>query len=197
MTGQRRQTGTRERIQDVALDLFIEQGYEKTSLREIAESLGVTKAALYYHFKTKEDIAGSLLDQHYAELDALITWGERQPPGGRTRWEFLNRYIDVAQSSELQKVMRFLQLNQTAVRQLELGTRFQERIERMMEIVTDPNAPFADQLRGRMALLGVHVSFFAGQALHATEEERAQASRDIALSLLPSGDGQDSCSHSR
>ncbi|MFF5422204.1 TetR/AcrR family transcriptional regulator [Streptomyces misionensis] len=47
---------TRQRIQDVALELFAEQGYEKTSLREIAEHLDVTKAALYYHFKTKEDI---------------------------------------------------------------------------------------------------------------------------------------------
>ena len=47
---------TRERILDVALDLFIEQGYDKTSLREIAEPLGVTKAALYYHFAAKEDI---------------------------------------------------------------------------------------------------------------------------------------------
>src|SRR5262249_12854805 len=41
--------GTRERIQAIALELFAEQGYEKTSLREIAERLGVTKAALYYH----------------------------------------------------------------------------------------------------------------------------------------------------
>src|SRR5215469_16465337 len=48
--------GTRERIQAIALELFAEQGYEKTSLREIAERLGVTKAALYYHFKSKEDI---------------------------------------------------------------------------------------------------------------------------------------------
>lgn len=46
----------RERILDVALELFNEQGYEKTSLREIAERLGVTKAALYYHFERKEDI---------------------------------------------------------------------------------------------------------------------------------------------
>ena len=53
--------GTRGRIQAVALDLFAEQGYDKTSLREIAERLGVTKAALYYHFKSKEDIVRSLL----------------------------------------------------------------------------------------------------------------------------------------
>ena len=39
-------TDTRSRVQKVALELFAEQGYEKTSLREIAERLGVTKAAL-------------------------------------------------------------------------------------------------------------------------------------------------------
>jgi len=52
---------TRERILDVALELFTEQGYEKTSLRDIAEQLGITKAALYYHFERKQDI---LLELH-------------------------------------------------------------------------------------------------------------------------------------
>jgi AcrR family transcriptional regulator len=47
---------TRERILDVALDLFIEQGYDKTTLRQIAEPLGFTQAAIYYHFAAKEDI---------------------------------------------------------------------------------------------------------------------------------------------
>ena len=50
-----RRGDTRVRIQQVALELFAEQGYERTSLREIAERLGVTKAALYYHFKSKEE----------------------------------------------------------------------------------------------------------------------------------------------
>ena len=50
----RARSDTRARIQQVALELFAEQGYDKTSLREIAERLDVTKAALYYHFKSKE-----------------------------------------------------------------------------------------------------------------------------------------------
>lgn len=50
----------RERILDVALDLFIANGYDGTSLREIAEQLGVTKAALYYHFESKDDILMAL-----------------------------------------------------------------------------------------------------------------------------------------
>src|ERR1700677_4503337 len=58
---------TRERILDVALDLFNDQGYDKTSLREIAERLGFTKAALYYHFERKEDI----LLQLHLRLHAL------------------------------------------------------------------------------------------------------------------------------
>jgi AcrR family transcriptional regulator len=51
---------TRERILNVALDLFIEKGFDKTSLREIAEQLGFTKAALYYHFASKNDILMAL-----------------------------------------------------------------------------------------------------------------------------------------
>ncbi|MCW2946577.1 MAG: putative transcriptional regulator, TetR family, partial [Actinoallomurus sp.] len=46
-----RRSDTREKIQAVALELFAEHGYDKTSLREIAERLDVTKAALYYHFR--------------------------------------------------------------------------------------------------------------------------------------------------
>lgn len=53
---------TRDTIMDVATDLFIERGYEGTSLREIAERVGVTKAALYYHFSSKEDLVRALLE---------------------------------------------------------------------------------------------------------------------------------------
>ena len=85
---------TRDRILQVALDLFIEQGYDKTSLREIAERVGVTKAALYYHFASKEEIfltlmqpvfelqqqAMALVNEHptveewSAGLTALVAW---------------------------------------------------------------------------------------------------------------------------
>src|SRR5215831_16738306 len=51
-----REAPTRERILDVALDLFVRQGYAETSLREIAAELGFSKAALYYHYESKQDI---------------------------------------------------------------------------------------------------------------------------------------------
>ena len=69
---------TRERILDVALDLFTEQGFDGTSLRQIAEQLGVTKAALYYHFTSKDDILLALhMRLHEAGREALDADGGR------------------------------------------------------------------------------------------------------------------------
>jgi len=91
-TKQRRRGDTRQRILDVALELFAEQGYEKTSLREIAERLGVTKAALYYHFKTKEEILVSLFESLTRPMEELIEWGRRQPHTLETKQEIVRRY---------------------------------------------------------------------------------------------------------
>src|SRR5215471_7421560 len=88
-------TDTRSRVQKVALELFAEQGYEKTSLREIAERLGVTKAALYYHFKSKEDIVHSFTDDYFTEIDALLDWAKGQPHSDETRLAILDRYVRI------------------------------------------------------------------------------------------------------
>jgi len=63
---------TRERILTVANELFIEQGYEGTSLREIADRLDITKAALYYHFRSKDEILTTLLKPFFELLDDLL-----------------------------------------------------------------------------------------------------------------------------
>src|ERR1700678_976619 len=99
-------TDTRSRVQKVALELFAEYGYEKTSLREIAERLGVTKAALYYHFKSKEDIVHSFTDDYFAEFDALVEWAKTQPRGEATRRAVLDQYVGIVLASH--EVFRFL-----------------------------------------------------------------------------------------
>ena len=74
---------TRERILDVALDLFIEQGYDKTTLRQIAEPLGFTQAAIYYHFAAKEDILVALhLRLHALGRPAFEQLAEEAGPSG-------------------------------------------------------------------------------------------------------------------
>src|SRR5215468_12445924 len=87
--GHERGRDTRARLLGLALQLFAEQGYEQTSLREIAERLGVTKAALYYYFKSKEDIVRSLVEDYVADLDELIAWGKAQPRTAAVRAEII------------------------------------------------------------------------------------------------------------
>ena len=52
---------TKQKILDVALDLFSRKGYEGTNLQEIADSVGIVKSALYRHFKSKEELWNCLL----------------------------------------------------------------------------------------------------------------------------------------
>jgi AcrR family transcriptional regulator len=72
-------TSTRERIIEVAIELFARQGYGGTSLRHIAEQLNITKAAVYHHFHTKDDIArvvvSRALDVQEAVADRLAVAG--------------------------------------------------------------------------------------------------------------------------
>lgn len=72
---------TRERILDVAQELFTQHGYDKTSLRDIADRLGITKAALYYYFERKDDILLELHLRLHAMGTTLLDELEAAPDG--------------------------------------------------------------------------------------------------------------------
>ena len=160
-------TDTRSRAQKVALELFAEQGYEKTSLREIAERLGVTKAALYYHFRSKEDIVHSLTDDYFAEIDDLLDWAKGQPRTEETRLAILDRYVGIVLAGG--EVFRFLEQNRAAVQTMEAGkerfVRFRGRLDALVDVLAGPGAPLRDRVRATTAVLaaGTACMFFAQQ----------------------------------
>ena len=57
----RPRSDTRERIQEVARELFLQQGVQRTSLQDIADRLGISKPALYYHFTSREELVRSIV----------------------------------------------------------------------------------------------------------------------------------------
>src|SRR4051812_29256005 len=91
-TGDSRRTDTRARILTAALGLFAERGYANTSLREIAEDLGVTKAALYFHYKTKEDIVSGILRDYMGGIHGLLDEYETQEPSPAGREKVLRDF---------------------------------------------------------------------------------------------------------
>ncbi|MCZ2121441.1 MAG: TetR/AcrR family transcriptional regulator [Anaerolineales bacterium] len=64
--------GLAEQILKIAKHLFINKGYYGLAMREISDELGVSKAALYYHFKDKEQLFLAILQAHLDEMEAGI-----------------------------------------------------------------------------------------------------------------------------
>lgn len=176
--------GTRERIKAVALELFTEQGYEKTSLREIAERLDVTKAALYYHFKSKDEIVTSFVEDRLELIDELIAWAEAQPATLETRRALIARYADAMFASEKPSVMRFFEQNQTVLKSLSAGQQMRGRMMKLAEALFRGDDSPAAQLRAALSLFAVHSSWFAVRTPHISDEERRRIALEVADELL-------------
>jgi AcrR family transcriptional regulator len=81
---------TRQRILDLALELFTERGFAGTSVADLAGRLGTSKAALYHHFRSKNEILAALLDAPTRRFDELVT----QAPE-LTAEQLLGRVVDL------------------------------------------------------------------------------------------------------
>ena len=180
---------TRARIQAVAVELFSEHGYEGTSLREIAERLGVTKAALYYHFKSKEDIIRSLVDDYFGQVDALVDWARQQPRTPAVRAEILRRYLDMMAGSY--QVYRMLHHNQAALASLNSGKDasklFKARMNAIVDVLTEPGAALPDRVRAAMAVTSVSVGWMLFHDEVGDPGELHAAVLDVACDLLAAG----------
>jgi AcrR family transcriptional regulator len=175
---------TRERIKQVALELFTEHGYEQTSLREIAERLGVTKAALYYHFKSKEEIVSSFVEKRVAATEELIEWARSQPPGPQTRREFITRYGQELHSGEFHLLVRLFQDNQPALKSTAVGETMRKQMFALIDVLAGPDAAPADRLRTAYSVFVLHSSWFLLRDEEITDEQRSAAALEVALELV-------------
>jgi len=187
-----RRGDTRARIQQVALELFAEQGYEATSLREIAERLGVTKAALYYHFKSKEDIVRSFSEDHFTRMDALIDWARQQPAGRATGHEILERYLTILMEGS--DVFRFLEQNQATLRSADAGKhrfeQFRPRLYALVDLIIGPDPTTRARVRTTAAFFSISASLmlFRDQADTSAEELRKiilEIAGDLTRDVVP------------
>jgi AcrR family transcriptional regulator len=157
---------TRERILDVALDLFIAKGYDKTSLREIAEQLGVTKAALYYHFASKGDILMALhMRLHEFGKEALSQLGDQVPT--MALWaDLLERIADQLLANR--KIFLLHERNQAAFEELhreDHDAANDDLQAQFRQVLADPRVPIEDRVRMAASFGAVMAGIFiAGDA---------------------------------
>jgi AcrR family transcriptional regulator len=84
------------RIITAALDLFARHGVGGTSLQMIADEIGVTKAAVYHQYKTKDEIVLAAAEAELARLAAVIDTAEALPSRTRARGALIAGIVDLA-----------------------------------------------------------------------------------------------------
>ena len=72
--------GTKERILEAALEMFSQNGYAGTNIRELSASLGLVKSGVYKHYESKEAIWNALLDQMITYYADHFGSAEHLPP---------------------------------------------------------------------------------------------------------------------
>lgn len=184
------QRSTSDRILDTALKLFTEKGFDATTLQEIADRLGFTKAAIYYHFRSKEDILMALhLRMHQLGVASL----ERMAEGPVTLevWEsVLSSLLDEMVAQRPLFLMH--ERNQVALERLhgaanrEAHDAQHEDLQvRLREILSDPSIPLRDRVRMACSLGAVFGALFiGGEGLGPRSEELAPLLRDAIHDLL-------------
>ena len=126
----------RDRVVEAALDLFAEHGVSGTSLQMIADHMGVTKAAVYHQFKTKEDIVSAVIDPilerviQVAEAAALEATDQR-----RVRSALAGIVDLVVEHRRLAAIVQF----DPVVTALVQGHRAQASLEQIRALFTGPD----------------------------------------------------------
>src|SRR5579875_3709750 len=121
------------RILDAALKLIAENGVSGTSLQMIADAIGVTKAAVYHQFKTKEEIVIALTERELGGLEEALEAAEAEDHLPRARELLLERVIDVA--VQRRGATSTLQFDPVVVRLLAEHPPFPQFIERLYRVL--------------------------------------------------------------
>ena len=88
----------RKQIKEIALELFINKGYAKTTMEEIVQAVGISKGGMYHHFSNKEEIFTELLEDGSEYRKNLVLEYMRENPKSRDEKlidSLLDKILDV------------------------------------------------------------------------------------------------------
>ena len=135
-------TPAQTRVIEAALALFAEHGIGGTSLQMIADALGVTKAAVYHQYNTKDEIVLAVAEVVLAGLEAALTSAEGERSLSRARAVLIARMVDLA--VEQRHMAGILQRDPVMLRFLEEHGPFRRVMERVNRLLmggaSDPRA---------------------------------------------------------
>lgn len=172
-----KQPSTRERLLQVAAELFIANGFSSTPLSEIAGRLDVKKPSLYYHFESKDAVLLALVSPLLDKTDEFLTEAEAAPR--LEPKQYLAQFAEVLES-DTQAVAVIASDPQVWLR-ASIQPRLESQQRRMMALLLDPDADAESVFRARTAIYTLQSTLF----LEYHRRYRNGAARVPQESLLP------------
>ncbi|OBJ29427.1 TetR/AcrR family transcriptional regulator [Mycobacterium colombiense] len=123
----------RTRVLDAALDLIATHGVSGTSLQMIADAVGITKAAVYHQFRTKEQIVIAVTERELGRLEPALEEAEAYGDGPQARDALLVRVVEMAVRDR--RLVRTLQFDPVVVRLLAEHKPFQLFMDRLYRVL--------------------------------------------------------------
>jgi AcrR family transcriptional regulator len=146
-------TDTRTRLIEVAVDLFTRHSFAGTSLQMIADELGFTKAAIYHHFRTREQLLAAVLEPMLDELRTVIESAEtRRTPHTRAE-HMLSGYAALAVRNR--GLVAVLAADPSVTTVLTERAEWGDLINRQLALLADVDPGPAGQVRAAMVFAGM------------------------------------------
>jgi AcrR family transcriptional regulator len=149
-------TAAQTRVMDAALKLIAGHGVSGTSLQMIADAMGVTKAAVYRQFKTKEEIVIAITEREMSTLEDAVEAAEAAGHGPRAREVLLDRMID--QAVDRRGIVSALQFDPVIIRLQAEYEPFQRFIERLYAALLGTEAGVEARLHAAMLSSAISVA---------------------------------------
>lgn len=172
----------RERIAEGALRLFLEQGVDKTSLRQIAQSLGLSKSGLYHHVAAKAELLDLLIGAYVHQLRAVLN---EHSTAQMERRDVVRRIVQVQFAHR--DVTRLISTDVAAATHASRAWQLPELLERLYHAVGGPDPSQEQLLLVRAAFSSVEEIVATGSGLGTSRTEELAV--EAAVSVIDSAPG--------
>ena len=178
------------RIARLALDRFRVDGFVGTSIADLAGALGVSKAAIYYHYRSKDALLHRLIDPLLDAIDACIQDHTTTPPP--TSRQLLGAYLAVLLTHR--QVVPLIATDVAVLNHPRIGPRLRAQNQQLQSLLTAPDTSPSARLRAEAALGAIWRPLIAEPPLDLTDPTHQHTLIDAALATLqpsrPSPNGE-------
>ena len=166
------------RIAQLALDRFRVSGYVGTSIADLAGALGVSKAAIYYHYRSKDTLLHRLVDPLLDAIDTCIQ--DHQPT--RTTQQLLDAYLAVLLAHR--EVVPLIATDVAVLNHPSIGPRLRAQNQQLRTLLAGPDTSVPARLRAEAALGAIWRPLIAEPPLDLTDPAHQHILIDAAVAIL-------------